>query len=160
METVANFIFLGYKITVDGDCSHEIKTFAPWKKSYGKPRQHIKKQRLHSPDKGLHSQSYGFYSSCVRMWELDHKEPWAPKNWCFPTTVLQKTLESPLDCKEIKPVNSKGNQPLLFIGRTDAEVEAPILWPPDGKSELTGKDSNAGKDWKQKKKEGGREWDS
>ena len=86
------------------------------------------------------------------MWELDHKKGWALKNWCFQTVVLDKTLESPLDCKEIKPVNPKGNQPQIFIGRTDAEVEALILWPPDVKSWLIGKDPDAGKDWRQKEK--------
>ena len=102
---------------------------ATWKESCDKPRQHIKKQRHHFANKGPYSQSYGFSSSCVRMWELDHKEDWAPKNWCFQTVVLKKTLESPLDCKEMQPVHPKGNQPWIFIGRTDAEAEAPILWP-------------------------------
>ena len=91
----------------------------------------------------------------VWMWELDYKEGWMPKNWCFWTVVLEKTLESPLDCKEIKPVNSKGNQSWIFIGRTDAEAEAPILWPPDAKTlffSLTGKDPDAGKDWRQEDK--------
>ena len=86
------------------------------------------------------------------MWELDHKEGWAPKNWCFPIVVLEKTLESPLDCKEIQPVNTKGNQPWIFTGRTDAEAEAPIVLPPDAKSRLIGKDPNAGKDWRQQEK--------
>ena len=122
---------------------------APSKKSYGKPRQHIKKQRHHFANKGLSSQSYGFSSSHVRMWGLDHKEGWAPKNWCFPTVVLQKTLESPLDCKETKLVNPKGNQPSISTGRTDAEAEAPILRPPDAKSWLIKKDPDAGKDWRQ-----------
>ena len=125
---------------------------APWKKSYDKPRQHIKKQRHHFANKGLYSQSYGFFSSHVCMWDLDHKECWASKNWCFWTVVLEKTLESPLDCKEIKPVNPNGNQPCIFIGRTDAEAEALILWPPNAKNWLTGKDPDAGKDWRQKEK--------
>ena len=86
------------------------------------------------------------------MWDLDHKEGWAPKKWCFQTVVLQKTLESPLDSKEIKPVNPKGNQPWIFNGRTDAEAEAPVLWPLDAKSQLTGENSDAGKDWRQKEK--------
>ena len=94
-------------------------------------RQHIKKQSITLPKKGLSSQSYGFSSGCVWMWELDHKEGWAQKNWCFSTVVLEKTLESSLDCKEIKPVNPKGNQSWIFIGRTNAEAETPILWPPD-----------------------------
>ena len=86
------------------------------------------------------------------MWELDHKEGWVPKNWCFQTVVLEKSLESPLDSKKIKPVNPKGNQPWIFIGRTDVEVEAPVLWPPDANSWLTGKDPVAGKDWGQEEK--------
>ena len=104
----------------------------------------------HLADKGPSSQSYGFSSSRVWMWELNHKESWAPKNWCFWTVVLEKTLESPLGCKEIKPVNPKGDQPWIFIGRTDAE--AAILWPPDAKNWLTGKDPDAGKDWGQEEK--------
>ena len=105
--------------------------------------------RHHFTDKGLYSQSYSFSNSHARMWELDHKASWVPKNWCFWTVVLEKTLESPLGCKEIKLVNPKGNQSWIFIRRTDDEAEAPILWPPDTKSQLTGKDSNAGKDWGQ-----------
>ena len=92
METLTDLIFLGSKITADGDCSHEIERYAPWKEIYDKPRQHIKKQRCSFPNKGPYSQSYGFSSSHVRMWELDHKEGWAPKNWCFQTVVLEKTL--------------------------------------------------------------------
>ena len=103
------------------------KTHAPWKNNYDKPRQCIKKQRHHFADKGPSSQSYGSSSSHVDMWDLDHQEGWAPKNWCFRIVVLEKTLESPLDSKEIKPVNSKENQPWMFIGRTDAEPRAPIL---------------------------------
>ena len=113
---------------------------APWKKSYDQPRQHITKQRHYFANRSPSSQSYGFSSSHVWMWELDHKENWVLKNWCFLTMVLEKTLESLLDSKEIQPVNPKGNQSWIFIGRTDAEVEAPILWPPDVKSRLTGKD--------------------
>ena len=118
--------------------------------SYDKPRQHIKKQRYYFADKGPYSPTYGFSSIHVWMWEFDHKECWVLKNWCFQTSVLEKTLESPLDCKEIKPVNPKGNQLWIFIGRTDAEV--PVLWPPDMKSRLTRKDLDAGKDWWQQKK--------
>ena len=103
-------------------------------------------------DKGPYSSSYGFSGRHVRMWELDHKEGCAAKNWCFWTVVLEKTLESPLDSKELKPVNPKGNQPWIFIGRTDAEAEAPILCPPDAKSWLIGKDPDAGKDWGQEEK--------
>ena len=112
------------------------KTLAPWKKSYNQPRQHIKKQRHFSANKGLSCQSYGFSSSHVWTWELDYKESWAPKNWCFWTMVLEKTLESPLDCKEIQPDYPKGNQSWMFTGRTDAEAETPILWPSDGKNWL------------------------
>ena len=100
---------------------------APWRKSNDKSRQCMKKQRHHFANKGLYSQSYAFTSSHVQMWELDHKEGWAPKNWYFLTVVLEKTLESPLGSKEIKPVNPKGNHPWIFIIRTEAE--APILWP-------------------------------
>ena len=98
------------------------------------------------------SRSYDFSSSLVWMWELDHKEGWAPNNWCFWTVVLEKTLKSPLDSKEIKPVNSKGNQPWIFIGRSDAETTAPILWLPGAKSWLIGQDPDAGKDWRQEEK--------
>ena len=98
------------------------------------------------------NQRYGFSNSHVQMWELDHKEDWVPKNWCFQTTVLENTLESPLDSKEIKLVSPKGNQPWMFFGRTDAEAEAPVLWPPDAKSQLTGKDLGAWKDWGHKEK--------
>ena len=110
----------------------------------------LKAETSHFADKDPYSQTYGFSSSHVRMCELDHKEGWVLNNWCFQTVVLEKTLESPLDSKEIKPVNPKGNQPCIFIGRTDAESEAPIFWPPDGKSWLTEKDPDAGKDWGQK----------
>ena len=101
----------GLQITADGDCSHEIKMLAPWKKSYDQPRQHIKKQRHYFANKGSSSQSCGFSCGHVWMWELDHKEGWVPKNRCLQIMVLEKTLESPLDSKEIKPVNPKGNQP-------------------------------------------------
>ena len=103
-------------------------------------------------NKGPSSQGYGFSSGHVWMWELDYKESWAPKNWCFWTVVLEKTLESPLDCKEIQPVHPTGDQSWVFFGRTDAEAETSILWPPDGKSWLIGKDLDAGKDWEQEKK--------
>ena len=128
----------------------KLKDAYSWKKSYDQPRQHIRKQRHYFTNTGPSSQSYGFSSSHVWMWELDHKEIWETKNWCFSTVVLEKTLESPLDCKEIKPVNPKGNQSWIFIGRT--ESEALILWPPDMKNWLIGKDSDAGKDWRQEKK--------
>ena len=101
---------------------------APWKKSYDQPKHHIKKQRHYFADKGLSSQVYSFSSSHEWMWELDCKESWAPKNWCFWTVVLEKTLESPLDCKEIQPVYPKGNKSWIFIGRTDAEAETLATW--------------------------------
>ena len=118
---------------------------APWKKSYDQTRQHIKKQRHYFVNKGPSSQRYGFSSSHVWMWELDYKESWALKNWCFWIVVLEKTLESPLDYKDIKPLNPKGNQSWIFIGRTDAEAETSILWPPDLKNWLIWKDPDAGK---------------
>ena len=117
------FLFLGSKITADGDCSHEMKTLASWKKSYDQPRQHTKKQRQYFTDKGPSSQSYGFSSSHVWMWELDYKESWGLKNWCFSTVVLEKTLESPLDCKEIQPVHPKGDQSWIFIGILDLNLQ-------------------------------------
>ena len=125
---------------------------ASWKKSYDQPRQHIKKQRHYFTNKVPSNQSYGFSSSHVRMWELDYKESWVPKNWCFWTVVLEKTLESPLDFKEIQPVNPKGNQSWIFIGRTDAEAETLIIWSPNAKSWLTGKDPDAGKGWRREEK--------
>ena len=152
METVTDFYFLG----LQNHCRWWLqpwnqKTLAPWKKSYDQPRQHIKKQSHYFADKGLSSQSCGFSSSHIQMY-MDHKERWAPKNWCFWTVVLENTLESPLDCKEIQPVHPKGDQPWMFTGRTDAEAEAPILCPPDAKSWLTEKDPDAGKDWRQEEK--------
>ena len=139
--TVADFVFLG----LQNHCRWWLqpwnkKTLTPWQKSYDQPRQHIKKQRYYFANKGPSSQGYGFSSSCVWIWELDYKESWAPKNWCFWTVVLEKTVESPLDCKEIQPVHSKGDQSWVFIGRTDIEAETPVLWPPDAKSWLIGKD--------------------
>ena len=124
---------------------------AHWKKSYNQPRWHIKKQRHYFTNKGPSSQSYGFSSNSVWIWELDYKESWAPKNGCFWTVVLEKTLESPLDCKEIQPVHPKGNQSWIFIGRTD--VGAEILWPPNVKNQVIGKDPDDGNDWKQEEKD-------
>ena len=124
---------------------------APWNKSYDQLRQHIKKQRHYFTKKCPSSQSYGFFSSLVWMLELDYKESWALKNWCFWTVVLEKTLESPLDCKKIQSVHPKGDQSWIFIGRTDAEAETPILWPLDVKNWLLGKHPDAGKDWRQEK---------
>ena len=124
------------------------KMLTPWKKTYDQPKQHIKKQRHYFAN---HSQSYGFSSSHVCMWELDLKESWALKNWCFWTVVLKKSLESPLDCKEIQSVHPKGDQSWVFIGRTDIEAETPIFWPPDAKNWLIWKDPNAGQDWRWEK---------
>ena len=138
--------FLGSKIIADGDCSLEIKR----RLLFG--RKAVRKQRYHFADKGLSSQSYGFSNSHEWMWELDNKESWVLKNWCFQTVVLEKTLESPSGSKEIEPVSPKGNQPWILIGRTDAEAEASILWPPDVKSQLTGNDPDVGEDWGQEEK--------
>ena len=124
----------------------------PWKESYDQPRQHIKKQRHYFANKGPTSQGYGFFSGHVQMWELDCKESWVLKNWCFWTVVLEKTLESLLDCKEIQLVHPKGDQSWVCIGRTDAEAETPILWPPDVKNWLIGKDPDVGKDWRWEEK--------
>ena len=121
-------------------------------KIYDQPRQHIKKQRHYFVNKGPSSQGYGFSIGHVWMWELDYKESWASKNWCFELWCWRRLLESLLDCKEIQPVHPKGNQSWILIGRTDAEGEAPVLWPPHAKSWLIGKDSDAGRDWGQKKK--------
>ena len=115
---------------------------------YDQPRQHIEKQRHYFADQGPSSQSYGFSSSHVWMWELNHKESPVPKNWCFRTVVLEKTLQSLLDCKETQPVYSKGYQSWIFIGRTDAEAETALLWPPDVKNWLIEKDPDAGEDWR------------
>ena len=148
-----DFIFLGSKITADGDCSHEIKRrLLLGRKAMTNLDSVLKQQRHYFANKGLSSQSYGFSSTHVQMWELDYKENWVPKNWYFWTVVLEKTLESPLDCKEIQPVQPKGNQSWIFIGRTDAEAESPILWPLDEKNWLIGKDPDSGKDWKWEEK--------
>ena len=156
VEIMTNFIFLGPKTTADGDCSHEIKrrlllgekTNKQTKKNYDQCRHHIKKQRNYFANKGPLNQSYGFSSSHVWMWVLDYKESWEPKNWCFWSVVLEKTLVSPLDCKDIQLVHPKGNQSWIFIGMTDAEAETPILWPPDAKSWFIGKDADAGQNWR------------
>ena len=151
METVTEFIFLGSKITADGDCSHEIKRCLLLGRKAMTNLDSILKQRHYFANKGPSSQGYGFSSSDVWMWELDYKESWASKNWCFWTVMLKKTLESPLDCKKIQPVHPKGDWSWVFIGRTNVEAKAPILWPPVGKSWLIGKDPDSGKDWRWKK---------
>ena len=123
----------------------KLKDACSLEESYDKPRPHTKKQRHYFANKGLSSQSYGFSSSHVWMWELDNKESWVPKNWCF-WSVLEKTLESPLDCKEIQPVYPKVNQSWIFIGRADSESETPVPLPLDVKNWLIGKDPDGGKD--------------
>ena len=133
-------------------CCISITWVSPWKKSYDKLRQCIEKQRHYFANTGPSSQNFGFSSSHVWIWELNYKENWGPKNRCFWTVVLEKTLESLLDYKEIQPVNPKGDQSWVFIGRTDAKAETPILWPPPAKSWLIGKDSDAGRDWGQEEK--------
>ena len=143
METVTDFILGGSKITANVDCSLLLGR---------KARQHIKKQRHYFANKCPSSQSYGFSSSHIWMWELDQIEGWASKNWCFWTFVLEKTLENPLDCKEIQAGYPKDNQSWISIGRIEAKAEASILWPPDVKSRVTGKDPNAGEDWWQEKR--------
>ena len=145
METVRNFIFLGSKITADGDHSHEIKRCLLLGRKAMTNLDSILKNR----DKGLCRQSYGF---SMYGWELDYKESWEPKNWYFQTLVLEKTLESPLDCKETQPVYPKGDLSSVFIGRTDAKAETPILCPPNWKNWLIGKDPDARKDWRQGEK--------
>ena len=154
IETVTDFFFFG-----GGARNHcrwwlqpwNLKMLAPEKKSYDQPRQLIKKQRHYFANKGPASQGYDFSSSHVWICELDYKESWAPKNWCFWTVVLEKTFENPLDSKEIQPVHPTGNQSWIFIGRTDVEAETAIFWPSDMKNCLIGKDPGAGKDWRQEK---------
>ena len=150
VETVTDFIFLGFKITADGDCSHEIKRCLLLGRKAGKTRQVIKKQRHHFADKGLSGQSNGFSSSHgYECWTIKKAEYWrtdAFELWCW------RRLLSLLDCKEIKPVNPKGNQSWVFIRRTDAKAETPILWPPDVKNWFIGKDPDAGKDWREEEK--------
>ena len=148
MQTVSDFIF-----GLQNHCSHEIKRrLLLGRKAMTNLGQHITKHRQYFADKGLSSQIYGFSSGHVWMWELDCEEGWVPKKWCFWTVVLGKTLESPLDSKEIKPVNLKWNQPWTLIGWTDAKAETPVVWPPDVKSWLIGKDPDAGKDWRWEEK--------
>ena len=129
-----------------------LNSLTPWKESYDQPRYHIKKADTYFANKGPSSQGYGFSSGHVWMWELDCEESWVPKNWCLWTVVLEKTLGSPLDSKEIQPVYPKGDRSWVFIRRTDAKAETPILWPLDGKSWLIGKDPDAGRDRGQEKR--------
>ena len=145
VETVADFILGGSKITADGDCSHEIKRFLL-----------LGRKAMTNPDSLLKRRDITLLTKVhlvkAMVFPVTHKRSWVLKNWCFWTLVLEMTLESPLDRKETQPVNPKGNQSWVFIGRTDAEAETPILWPPDAKSWLIGKDLDAGKDWRQEKK--------
>ena len=153
VAVVRDFLFLGSKITVDGDCSPEIrrrlllgrKVMTNWDSV-------LKSRDIILPKKGLYSQGYGLPSGHAWLWELDCKEGRAPKNWCLWTVVLDKTPESPLDCKEIKSVNLKGDQPWIFTGRTGAEAEAPLFWSSDANSWPMGKVPDAGKDWGKNKK--------
>ena len=148
METVRDFIFLSSKITADGDCSHEIKRCLLLGRNAMTNLDSIYKSRdIIFPAKVSLVKAMVFPVVMYELWELDYKESWELKNWCFWTAVLEKTLESPLDCKEIQPVNPKGNQSWIFIGKTTAEGEIPILWPPDMKNWLLGKDPAAGEDW-------------
>ena len=147
VETVDDLIFLGSKLTADGDCSHETKRHLLLGRKVITNLDST--QRLYFADKGPSSKGYGFSSGHVWMWEFFS---WALKNWCFWTMVLEKTLESPLDWKEIQQVHPKGDQSWVFIGRTDAEAETPLLWPPHVKSWLIGKDPDAGRDWGQEEK--------
>ena len=149
---MSDFTFLGCKITADGNWSHEIKRrLLLGRKVMTNLVSILKSRDITLPTK-VHLISYGFSSSHIWMWELDYKESWALKNWCFWTVVLEKTLESPLDWKKIKPVHPKEKQPWISSGRTDAEAETPILWPPDAKNWLIWKDPDAGKDWRQEEK--------
>ena len=150
---VTDFIFLGSKITADGDCSHEIKRRLLLGRNATTNLDSILKSKdIILLTKCQYSQNYGFSSSHVWMWKLNHKEDWVPKNWCFWTMVLERTLQSPLNCMEIKPVSPKRNQSWVFTGRTDVEAETPVLWPSDAKIWRIWKDSDAGKDWKQGEK--------
>ena len=152
-ETVSDFIFGGSKITAGCDCSHEIKRRLLFgRKAMTNLDSIFKSRDITSPTKVHLVKAIFFYSLHGWMWELDYKDSWEIKHWCFWTVVLEKTLESPLDCKEIQPVHPKGNQSWIFIGRTDAEAETPILWLPDVKNWFIGKDSDAGKDWRWEEK--------
>ena len=152
METVTDFIFLGSKIKADSDCNHEIKRcLLLGRTSLTNLDSMLKSRNITLPTKVHIVKAMVFPDSHVWMWELDHKEGWVPKNWCFWTVVLEKTLESPLDYKEIQPVYPNGNQSWIFIGRTDAEADTLILWLPYAKNWLIWKDPDAGKDWRWEK---------
>ena len=151
-ETMAGFIFLDSKITADGDCNHEIKRCLLLGKKVKTNLDSILKSKDITLSMKVHLVKAMVFPVVMYGWELDYKESWAPKNWCFWTVVLEKTLESPLDCKEIRPVHPKGDQSWVFIGRTGVEAETPIFWPSDAKRWLTSKDPDAGKDWGQEEK--------
>ena len=152
VETVSDFIFWGSKITADGDCNHEIKRRLLLRRKIMTNLDSILKSRdITLPTKVHLVQGYGFSIDHLWMWELDCEESWAMKNWCFWTMVLEKTLESPLDCKGTQPVNPTVNQSWIFIGRTDVEVKTPVLWPPDANNWLIWKDLDAGNDWRWEK---------
>ena len=152
METVMEFLFLGSKITVDSDNSHEIRRCLPLgRKAVANLDSILKSKDITLLTKACIVKAMVFPVVMLLTWEMNHKEGWELRNWCF-WTMLEKILESPLNCKEVKPVHPKGNQSWIFIGRTHAEAEAPILWPPDVKSWLIGKDPDAGKDWRQEEK--------
>ena len=152
METVTDFIFLGSKITADGDCSHETKRCLLLGRKAMTNLDSILKSRDITLLTKVRLVNYGFSSSHVWMWKLDYKESWVLKKWCFWTMVLEKSLESPLNCKEIQSVHPKGNQSWISIGRTDAEAETPIIQPSDAKNWLIWKDPDAGKDWRWEEK--------
>ena len=149
---MSDFILGGSKIAADGDCSHDIKRRLLLGRKVMTNLDSIFKSRDITLPTNVHLVSHPFSSNCVWMWELDYKGSWAPKNWCFWTVVLEKTLESHLDCKEIQPVHSEGDQPWDFFWRNDAKAETPVLWLPHAKSWLIGKDSDAGRDWGQEEK--------
>ena len=144
--------FLALKSLQMVTAAMKLKDFYSLEGKFWKPRKHIKKQRHYFVNRGPSSQDYGFPSSHVWRWKLDYKESWAPKNWCFWTLVLEKTLESPVDCKEIQSVHHKGDWSWVFIGRIYVEAETPIIWPPDVKNWLIWKDPDAGKVWRQEVK--------
>ena len=159
VEAVTNFFFLGSKITEAHDCSHKIRRWLLLGRKAMTNLDSVEKQWHYSANKGLSSRGYGLSSGHIQLWELDRKEGRPPKNWCLWTVVLEKTSQSPPDSKELKPVNLKGNEPWIFIGRTDAEAEAPILWPPDAKSQFTGKRPWCWERLKARGEGGDRGWD-
>ena len=152
VEAGTDFLFLSSRITAGGDCSHEIRRqLLLGRNAMTNLVGALKSKDITLPTKSL-CQSYDFFSSHVQMWELDHREDWAPRNWCFWIVVLERILVSPLDSRETKPANPKGNQPWILIARTDAETQALVLWPPDANSQLIRKEPDAGKDWRQMEK--------